>query len=170
MAKRLHDRRTSAIQTIEEAKALFNAIAISEIAIAKAKAQAEDRIATIKDQTAAKVAMIDPDLDAKREALSDFVETHPELFAKPRHVSTDFGRFGLQTASKVELFDKTACVEFVVDQGMSNCFETTYKPVAAGILAAIEAGTRVPGARILSGDIAHYTVRKALLDEAKEAE
>jgi hypothetical protein len=164
---RLSDQRRAAIQTIDEAKALFDSIAQSEIKIARANAMTEARIAAIKEQNTAKVAMIDPDLDAKREALSEFIETHKELFSKPRHVSTDFGRFGLQSATKLDLFDKVACLDFVVDQGMANCFEVAYKPVAKGIQAALESGTKVPGCKLLSGDIAHYTVAKALLDEAK---
>jgi len=165
---KLSDHREAKIQTLEEATELFNSIALCEIKIARAAAMNEARIATIKEQHAAKIAMLDPELDAKREALAAYIEAHSEQFQKPRHVRTDFGQFGLQSAKRVDFINKPVAVEFVVDQGMLNCFETVYKPVAKGIEAALEAGTRIPGVRLLDGDIAHYTVKKALLDEAKE--
>jgi len=164
----LRDTRNSTIQTMEDARALFDSIAQSEIKIARAEAMTEARIATIKEQHAAKVAMIDPDLNAKREALAEYIDQHRDEFAKPRKVKTDFGTFGLHAATKLDFLNKTAAIEFVVDQGMVNCFETVYKPVAKGMQAALESGTKIPGARLLSGDIAHYTVAKALIKEAKE--
>jgi len=163
---KLSDHREAKIQTLEEAAELFNSIAASEIKIARAAAMTEARIATIKEQHIAKAAMIDPDLDAKREALAAYIEAHTEQFQQPRHVNTDFGKFGLQDAGKLVYPDKA--VEFVVYQGMANCFVTSHKPVAKGIEAALVAGTRIPGVLRKSGDIAHYTVKKALLDEAKE--
>lgn len=167
-ATKLIDTRKARITTLEEAKSLFDSIASAEIRIAKIRAMAEARIATIKNETAQRIEQVDPDLDEKRTALADFVTAHPELFTKPRHVSTDFGRFGLQDATRVDIVNKQDCIDFVVDQGMLNCYETTHSPNKAGLLAALMAGTAIPGCRLLSGDIAHYTVKKALLDEAKK--
>jgi len=167
MPTRLKDNRAG-IQTLDEAKALFDDIAQSTIKMEREMALAENRIAKIKAEATAKIAEIDPDFSAKEEALSDFIFSHPELFQKPRKVKTHFGTFGLHSAKKLQLTDKKAALDFVVDQGMENCFETVYKPVAKGIEAALEAGTKIPGARILDGEVANYTVRKALLDEAKE--
>ena len=165
---KLSDHRQSAIQTLDDARQLFDSIAASEIKIARAKAMAEARIAAIKEQTAAKIEMIDPDLDAKRQALADYIDAHPEEFQKPRKVRTDFGSFGLHKATKLDWINKPAALEFVVDQGMADCFETKHRPVAKGIEAALESGARIPGVRLLSGDIAHYSVKRALIAEAKE--
>lgn len=170
MPKRLSDTREAKIQTMDEAKEIFNSIATIEIRIAKAKAQLESRIATLKAEHEEKLKSVNPILDEQRNQLGLFIEHHPELFRKPRNVRTSFGSFGIQKANKVKIIDKAACTDFVVDQGMNNCFETTYKLLKSGIKAALEAGTRVTGAKLLKGDIAHYKVDKALLDEAKGVE
>lgn len=165
--KQLSDHRTA--MSLDEAKTLFNAIAMAEIKIEKTKAQAEARIAKIKADTEIKVAEVDPDLDAKKEALADFIMKNTDLFKKPRNQKTSMGQFGLQKANKVVVVDKKSCTDFLVDQKMTNCFEPTYKLVKKGIMAAIEAGSVVVGAKLLKGDIAHYKVSKTLLDEAKKA-
>lgn len=168
MPKQLSDTREAKIQTLDEAIELFNALAKTEIHVAKIKAQSEAKIATIKAQNEERIAFIGSSIPAMRADLAKFIEHHPECFKKPRNVRTSFGYFGLQKANKVKITDKEACTGFVVDQGMTNCFETTYKIVKKGIQAALEAGTMVAGAKLLKGDIAHYKVDKALLDEAKE--
>lgn len=126
------------------------------------------RIATIKVQTGVKIDAIDPDLDAKRDALASFIDTHAELFEKPRKQKTDFGTFGLHKACKVKFVDRPAALDFVVDQGMTECFRVKNTLVNEGIKDVLQAGRKVAGAKLLSGDIAHYSVKKALLDEAKE--
>lgn len=168
MPKQLKDTRES--MTLDEARNLFDSIARSELKIERARAQAEVRIATIKEQTENKARTIDPDLGSKRQALTDFILAHPEHFKKPRNVRTSLGSFGFQRASKVKIVDKAACIEFVVDQDMKNCFEPAYKLLKKGIQAALEAGTKLPGAKLLKGDIAHYKIDKTLLDEAKGVE
>lgn len=170
MPKKLSDTREAKIQTIEEAKDLFNRMARVEINLAKAQAMAESKIATIKKIFAENTAGPEAILEKMRSDLAMFIELHPEEFKKPRNVRTSFGSFGLQRADKVKIIDKAACTDFVVDQGMKNCFEPTYKLLKGGIKAALEAGTKVVGARLLKGDIAHYKVDKALLDEAKGVE
>jgi phage host-nuclease inhibitor protein Gam len=165
---RLSDHRESAIQTLDDAGALFDSIANSEIKIARAKAMAEARIATIKENVAAKIEMIDPDLDDKREALAEYIDGHPEEFQKPRKVKTSFGNFGLHKACKVKFINKAAALDFVVDQQMTECFKTKYKIVTEGIKDVLLADRKVTGAKLLDGEIAHYSVKKALLAEAKE--
>jgi len=163
---RLSDKRNA--MTLDEAKTLFNSIAMADIKIARTKAQAEARIAKIKTDTEIKVAEVDPDLEAKCEALGQFIDANPQHFEKPRNIRTSMGSFGIQKANKVKITDKDACRDFVVDQKMTNCFEPTYKIVKKGIAAALEAGSKIPGAKLLKGEVAHYKVSKALLDKAKE--
>ena len=168
MPTKLSDHRESAIQTLDDAGALFDSIASSEIKIARAKAMAEARIATIKENVAAKIEMIDPDLEAKREALSEYIDGHPEEFQKPRKVKTSFGNFGLHKATKVKYINKATALDFVVDQGMTECFKTTFKIVTEGIKDVLLAGRKIAGAKLLDGEIAHYSVKKALLADAKD--
>ena len=168
MATKLKDTRESKLQTLEEAEAMFNAIASSEIKIARAKAMAEARIAKTKETFIAKVEMIDPELDEKREQLAEYIEMHKEEFQKPRKIKTDFGTFGLHKATKVKFINKAAALEFVVDQNMKECFKTTFKIVTEGVKDVLLAGRKVTGAKLLDGDLAHYTVKRALLADAKE--
>ena len=157
---RLRDTRKSKIQSI----------AAIEIKIAREEARAEVRIATIKEQTAAKIATIDPDLVAKQLALEEFIDNNRQLFQKPRKHKTTFGSFGLQTASGLNWVDKAMALDFLVDQKMLNCFETTHKPVSAGIKNALDAGTKIPGVSYISGLIVKYVVDKALIKDAKVVE
>ena len=170
MPTKLNDRRESAIQTLEEAAALFNEIASTEIKMARAKAMAEARIAKIKELFAAKMEEIIPELEDKREALSDFIDTHEELFEKPRKQKTDFGTFGLHKACKVKFLDKPAALDFVVDQGMTDCFKSENKLIVDGVKDVLLAGRKITGTKLLKGDIAHYTVKKALITEAKQTD
>ncbi len=163
----LSDHRESAIKTLDDAAVLFDQIANSEIKIARAKAMAEARIATIKENVASKIVMIDPDLDAKREALAEYIDEHTEEFQKPRKVKTSFGNFGLHKATKVKFINKTAALDFVVEQKMTECFKTKHKIVSEGIKDVLLAGRKVTGAKLLDGEIAHYSVKKALLADAK---
>lgn len=168
--QRLKDTRKSRIASMEEAAKLFDEIAGSELKIARAEAMAEVRIATIKEQTAAKIAMIDPDLEAKRGLLSEFIDLNRHLFERPRKHKTSMGSFGLHSASNLEYSNKKACTEFLVDQGMTNCFETTHKPVAAGIKNALEANVKIPGVVHKTGLIIKYIVDKALMKDAQEVD
>lgn len=165
----LRDSRKSNIKSMAEAAEAFNVIARTEIDMAKIQAQAEARIAKIKADTASKIQALETErkLLQLQEDLADFIDSHRELFEKPRKHKTSLGSFGLQKASGLNYTDTQAAIEFLVDQKMINCFKTTHKPEADGIKAALEAGTRIPGVTYQSGLIVKYVIDRALIKEAK---
>ena len=167
--KQLSDTRDN-IQTMDEARAVFNQLAQLEILNEKILAQAESQVAKIKDKAEARILIECAELPELKAKLARFIETHKNEFKKPRNVKTSFGQFGLQKASKVEITNKKNCLEYLDAAEMTDCLKISTKIDRAGLKAALEAGTFVDGAELKKGDIAHYRVSKALLDEAKAVE
>ena len=165
MATRLADIRT---ETLDDAKATFRDLAQATLRMERRAAGAEVRIAAIKDKLA-----LDNHADAEVRAvaeasLSAFILAHRDMFKRPRQVATEFGRFGLRDATRLEVDDAEALVEALMDLGYEDCIETRRSLAKAAIRKRIEGGELIPGARILSGDLATYTVDKALMDQARE--
>jgi hypothetical protein len=71
-------------------------------------------------------------------------------------------------ANKADAALREALVEALMDLGYEDCIETRRSLAKAAIKKRIEGGELIPGARILSGDLATYTVDKALVDAARE--
>jgi len=153
------------IDTVKRADDCFAQIARAEIEIAKKKAQAEAKIATIKKNLDEQTAELVQGLEKNQKALSSFVGRNPALFQKPRKRKTPWGRYGLQKASRVEIYDPEAALEYSIKHVL-GCTKTVLDLPAARKL--VKDGTHIAGCELAEGDIAHYTVAKALLDEAKE--
>jgi len=74
----------------------------------------------------------------------------------------------------VEVEDSIPIIDWIrenlpeLDDKMTECFKTKYKIVTEGIKDVLLAGRKVTGAKLLDGEIAHYSVKKSLLDDAKE--
>jgi len=162
MPTRLKDMRAG-IKDIDEADRVFAEIARAEIALAKARAQAESKIATIKKNLESECEPVERELAGNRASLSLYIETHPEQFEKPRKRKTSWGHYGLQKASRVEIFDPVAAIEYSIKHVL-GCTKTVLDLPAARKL--VKDGQEIAGCELCEGDIAHYTVAKSLLDEA----
>lgn len=168
MAERLKDLRTS-IQNIDQADAEFALLAIAEIEIARINAEAEARIAKIKAEADCQKEEHSAEADRCRAALAAYIESHPDEFAKPRKRKTDWGTYGLHTATKVQVSDKDAAIAHCLADGLTECLKQTITLLTKPIEKLINAGRQIDGCEISSGEIALCTVKKELLDKARKA-
>lgn len=162
MAKQLSDNRKYQAMTEADADALFRELAMLETRLLAKAAAVEKKISDLKAKLAEETAEDNALLEQLRERLTAYIESNPERFASPRQRKTDFGKYGLRTASKLVISDGDAVVNFSDSEGL-DLYELVKNPVKERITAAIRDGYAVPGARVFSGDLATYSVdRKAV--------
>lgn len=162
MTKQLSDKRKYQSMTEAEADALFRELALVETRLLAKAAAVEKKIGDLKAKLAAETADDNATLEQLRERLTAYIESNPERFASPRQRKTDFGKYGLRTASKLVISDGEAVVAFSDREGL-DLYDLVKTPVKERITAAIRDGYDVPGAAILGGALATYNVdRKAV--------
>jgi len=167
MAERLKDLRTS-IQNIDQADAEFACLAKCEIAMARIDAEAEEKIAQIKAEADCAKELTEAQADTCRKNLAAFIEANPAEFSKPRKRKTDWGTYGLHTATKVRVFDNAAILHCERNH-FADCLKKTIRLLTGPVKRLIEFGEEVPGCELQIGEVAICTVKKELLDQAKEA-
>jgi len=165
MPKKLKDLRTN-IKTVEDADSLHGQIARLDIFLTKKKSQAESKIATVKSNLEKETAKAVAELAAKEAALTSYIEQHRERFESPRNRITDWGKYGLQKSTRIEIDDPEKALEYVEANEMKDCIKTSLD--LSAVRKRVKAKEKIPGCTLTSDDIAHYTVAKSLLDEAKE--
>jgi hypothetical protein len=154
---------------MDEAKDLFDILAQEIINLAELDAKLEKRIAKLKADHAAETTVSREEIADMEKVLSDFILGNRDLFKDPRKIKTDFGRFGLQAVSEIDIKDEFVALKAVIKRNFEDCFETDTKLVKAGLKTRIESGEKIPGIVQRSGDTAVYKVTKALLDRAKSS-
>lgn len=168
MAERLKDLRTS-IQTIEQADAAFATLAKAEIEMARIDAECEAEIAKHKAFGEVAKEHHAEQAEAARADLAAFIESHPAEFSKPRKRKTDWGTYGLHTATKVRVFDKDAAIAHCIAEGLNDCLRRTITVLTKPVGELIKDGTEIDGCELSSGDTAICTVKRELIQEAKES-
>ena len=166
---RLKDLRIK-IRDMAEAKTAFGDLAQAELALAKADAQFEARIARQKKEHQEKTLDLMLMHQAVAEGLTVYIETHTDEFIDPRKIKTDMGTFGLQTVTEVEITDEPALMKCLIAERLEDCFKVSTRPVKSGIEAMLKNGRALPGCALKTGDTAVYKVSKVLLDEARTVE
>jgi len=167
MTTRLADTRTL---TLDDARAAFADLAQARLRMERRAAAAECRIATIKAGLAAGNAEDDAALQAAEARLTAFILAHPEQFRKPRQVRTEFGRFGLRDATRLEVTDEDRLIEALMEAGYDDCMEVRRRVVKDKVRERIAGGERLPGVRVETGDLVTYTIDRALIDKARGEE
>jgi len=157
---RLADLRVS-VTSIDEAKNVLAEIARLTCNLAIEEARAEKRIAEEKARFAERTQQAMDELKERELSLKTFISTHKNLFVKPRKICTEFGSFGLQEVSELEITDEARLIKYCIDKVVRT-------PVKANIKQRIEDGQKIPGCSIKSGDTAVYKVNKSLIDAAVE--
>ena len=165
--ERVADLRT-AIQDLDVAKGVFKEIALLSIALAKKDAVFENRIAKLKAEHEEETRFERVHVGAYGDLLAHFIEQHKNLFADPRKIKTSMGSFGLQAVSELAIDQPDRIEQYLLDAGYEDCYETVRKLIKPAIKKRIEAGEKMPGAKIVSGDTAVYKVDKTLIDQARE--
>lgn len=165
MSKPLKDLRDG-LKSLEEADREFENLAMLEIDIAKIEAACEKKLADVKAEYARTLDGFTVMRDASVKRLSSFVDGNRSLFQKPRRRKTQWGTYGLTDASKAQINDKDAAINHCVSNGWKDCIKTTLTLLSKPLRDRLQAGDTCPGARLLTGDVAGYTVKKELLDSA----
>jgi len=166
MFNRIADLR-NAPKTLDQAMTLFNELAQHCIALTVRDAQCEKKIARLKAEHAGETEEFRKYIETKEIALKEFITSHRDWFQYPRKIKTDFGNFGLQTVNDVVIEDEDAARKALLKRGYDDCFQTIIRLAKNGIKARLEAGEKIPGCVVRSGDTAGYKVEKSLIDRAK---
>ncbi|MCF6174845.1 MAG: host-nuclease inhibitor Gam family protein [Victivallaceae bacterium] len=162
---RTSDNREYESTTVSEADKKFNRLAKLEIDIKAKKAAAEKRIATIKAKLESETDAAVSEYKELAEWLDAYILANKGRFAKPRMRPTAFGKYGLRKATKLSITDEQLVIKQSDALGMA-LYEKKYKILKKAVESAISEGKNIAGAKIISGDIAGFTVDKKLLDAA----
>jgi len=150
--------------TLGQAMDLFQEYAGLAKDCEKRTAASEVRIQTEKERTAEANRPDQDRMDEILGTLTEFIRAHAhDLFRRPRKQRTDFGSFGLDTATKVEVDDQDAVIRFAEEHPDLELTATTTSVLKTKLLAAIRDGRKVPGARLVQGDLVVVKVDKAYL-------
>ena len=162
--QRLSDNRAMRAMTVQEADALFQEIALLTVKIEKTKAQYEKRIAELKAAAGRETEVPEAELREKVAKLTAYINANPERFIKPRQHQTDYGKYGVRTVSNLEITDEEAVKMAVKAQGIP-ALVVTEKLDKKALEKAIGDGAAIPGCEMRRGEVASYTVAKALMEE-----
>lgn len=164
MVTRLSDARELQSTTVSEADEKFARLARLEINIKAARAQAEKKIAAIKADLQDKTESSQEEYAELVEWLEGYINANKGRFINPRQRKTGWGKYGLRTASQLKIIDADAVIRFaeLVELPLFTVKKIVDKKE---VEKAMGSGAEVPGAKIISGDIASFAVDKALLDK-----
>ena len=163
-AQRLSDNRAMRAMTVQQADAVFRDIALLTVKIEKIKAGYEKRIAELKAAGERETEGLDAELREKVSVLTAYINANPERFVKPRQHQTDYGKYGFRSATKLEVIDEEAIKLSVKAQGIP-ALVVIEKLDKKALEKAISGGQTVDGCELRRGEIASYTVAKALLED-----
>ena len=131
-------------------------------------ASTEKRVAAITARSEEELRPIDSDLNAACERLKQFILANRHTaFKRRRTIETSDGKCGLRRATRVEIDDKQAALDHILDAGYDECVRITRSLVKPKIREHIEHDDPIPGCRLLVGDIAYCEINKALIKEAR---
>ena len=165
---RIGDMR-DAPRTLAEADEVMREIAVSECAIATSAARCEQEILAAKQRHEERTREIAAHRDNQVAILTQFVQSHAELFRRPRKHVCAYGAYGMRTVSDLKITNEETLLTFLLEQGYTECVKTSQSPVKTAIKARLSIGETLPGCIYRSGDTAVYEVEKSMLDRAREA-
>jgi phage host-nuclease inhibitor protein Gam len=160
------DNREFQSTTVDEADKKFDQLAQLEIRIKARRASAEKRIADIKAKAEADTEADQTEYKELAEWLDKYILANKNRFLKPRMRKTAFGRYGLRTAKKLTITDEQAVIDSARKNELDDIIEMKYRINKKAVEQAIADGKDIDGAKIVSGDLAGFTVDKKLLDAA----
>ncbi|MDD5697997.1 MAG: host-nuclease inhibitor Gam family protein [Victivallaceae bacterium] len=161
---RISDNREFESATVAEADKKFEELARLEIGIKAKKALAEKRIAEIKAKLAADIDGAVEDYNELINWLNSYILANKGRFVKPRMRKTEFGKYGLRTASKLHINDEQALIASARENELDDIIELKYRIDKKAVEKHIAEGLEIDGAQIITGDVAGFSVSKELLD------
>jgi len=167
MPERIIDTRK---MTVEESDTTFEKLARAQIRIWRRNGVVEDRIAKIKSILAEENAEDQKLIDWAKGIIGQFVLAFRDLFQKPRKRKTNWGRYGLETESELQIDNEESLIQRLLDRGYDDCFKVTRTILKSKVVARIEAGETFPGCRVLKGDVVKFSVDSSLTDQVEVTE
>lgn len=161
---KLSDDREFQQMTPEQADALFASLAVLDAGIRRAAAETDKKIADLKKSFEERTADDSEQCKILAERLKAYIAAHRGRFVRPRQRKTPFGQYGLRTVTDTKIIDEQFVMAFS-DERRLGLYTVTRKIDKNAVGRAIEQYGEVPGAKIVSGDVASYTVSKSVLDQ-----
>ncbi len=161
---RLADNREYQQMSVEDADKLFSRIAVLTAKVDRSAADTEKRIADLKAAHENRTADDREELKELVAGLTEYIGAHPARFLKPRQHKTPFGRYGLRSVTDVRIVDEQFVMAFS-DEHQLALYTVTRKVEKTAVAKAIAERGEVPGAKIVAGDVASYTVDKSVLNQ-----
>lgn len=161
--QRLDDARDTGFR---ETDALLADIFQARLAILRAEAAAEARIAKVREALDADTATPRRDLELAEARLSAAVHARRDAFRKPRMRVTPWGKYGLRTSTRLTVADPDALIRHAKEQGYVDLYrvvETVDKPAVA---RRLQDGQSLPGCTVDQGEASEYKLDTAALDAA----
>jgi hypothetical protein len=90
------------------------------------------------------------------------------MFQKPRRRKTQWGTYGLTDASKAKIINKDEAIKHCLSNDWNDCLKKTIRLLSKPLRDRLQAGEVCPGARLVSGDVAGYTIKKELIEKAQK--
>ena len=163
MLKPLSDNRKYRAMTVEQADLLFRKIALLTVELNRIKAGYETKIAALKAAADHDSEQPETELKKLESELTAYILANPERFIKPRQHVTEYGKYGLRKAAKLEITDEEAVKASVRLQNIPALL-VIEKLDKKALEKAISEGFTLDGCEMQQGEIASYTVTKALLE------
>ncbi len=164
MSVRLSDNCNDKAMTVERVNALFRSIALLTVRRDKIKAACEKRIADLKAAADRELDPLDAELKDMAAELAAYIDHNSDRFIKPRQRVTDYGKYGLRTVSNLEIVDEELAKANVRARGIP-ALVVTEKLDKKALEKAISDEKEIDGVEFRTGEIASYTVAKALAEE-----
>ena len=106
MLKSLSDNRSYRAMTVDQADQLFRKIALLTVELNRIKAGYETKIAALKAAADHDSEQPETELKKLESELTAYILANPERFIKPRQHVTEYGKYGLRQAAKLEITDE----------------------------------------------------------------
>lgn len=163
MPKPLSDNRRYRAMTVEQADLLFQEIALLTVRLNRIKAGYEKKIAELKAAAELETGLPEAELKKLEEELTCYILANPERFVKPRQHVTRYGKYGVRQAAALEITDEDAIKASVRLQNIPALL-VIEKLDRKALEKAISEGFTLDGCEMRRGEIASYTIAKALLE------
>ena len=163
MPKPLSDNRRYRAMSVEQADQLFQEIALLTIQLNRISTGYEAKIAELKAAAGRETEGLAAELKKREEELTGYILANPERFIKPRQHVTEYGKYGVRQVAGLEITDEEAVKTSVRAQHIPALL-VIEKLDRKALEKAISEGVAINGCEMRRGEIASYTVAKALLE------
>ncbi len=161
---RIADTREAQQMTVDDADALLMRLAVLAATIKKSAAETDKKIADLKAAHEERTGEQQTEYNELADQIAAYITAHPERFVKPRQRVTPAGKYGLRTVVDCRITDEDQVIRYADAAGLA-LYTISRKLDKKAITEAIGSVGKVPGARLVAGDVASFTVSSTILDQ-----